>query len=138
MAQVFLGVVGTAYVVLAIWCGAMPDQTAAAVGFELAGGSGQSEYFVIYGGLQLALGIAFLWPLRRAEDLEGILRLCCLVHSCLVVFRTVSLVQFDDIGTTTYVLAVVEWFILLSALFVTSNTLIAVQTTDLESDVAEM
>lgn len=137
MARVFLGVVGTAYVVLAIWCGAMPDQTAAAVGFELTGGSGQSEYFVIYGGLQLALGIAFLWPLRRAQDLEGILRLCCLIHSCLVVFRTVSLVHFDGIGTTTYVLAVTEWIILLSALLVTSKTLIASRPTDGESGTAE-
>ncbi len=125
MARVFLGIVGTAYVVLAIWCASMPEQTANAVGFELVSSSGQSEYFVVYGGLQLALGIAFLWPLRRKQDIEGALRLCCLIHSCLVVFRTVSLFHFSNIGPTTYTLAAVEWLILLTALFVSWKTLIA-------------
>ncbi|MFT5327519.1 MAG: hypothetical protein ACI8P0_005411 [Planctomycetaceae bacterium] len=122
MARIFLAVVGAAYIVLAIWCAARPDATANAVGFELISGSGQSEYFVVYGGLELALGIAFLWPLRRAEDTVGALRLCCLVHSCLVVFRTVSFFQFSDISKTTYTLAAVEWLILLGTLFVASKT----------------
>lgn len=122
MARVFLAVVGVAYVVLAIWCAARPDATANAVGFELMSGSGQSEYFVVYGGLELALGIAFLWPLRRAEDTAGALRLCCLVHSCLVVFRTVSFFQFSDISRTTYTLAAAEWLIFVGTLFVASKT----------------
>lgn len=122
MARVFLAIVGAAYIALGIWCASMPDQTANSVGFELISDSGQSEYFVVYGGLQLALGIAFLWPLRRQEDTRFSLRLCCLVHSCLVVFRTVSLLRFTEIGDTTYTLAVVEWLILLSTLFVWRRT----------------
>ena len=122
MARAFLAVVGAAYIFLAIWCAAQPDATAKSVGFELISGSGQSEYFVIYGGLELALGIAFLWPLRRKEDTVGALRLCCLIHSCLVVFRTVSLIKFSDIGQTTYVLAAAEWAILLTSLFIASKT----------------
>ena len=110
--------VGLAYLVLAIWCASMPDETARSVGFELIAGSGQSEYFVVYGGLQLALGIAFLWPLWRKDDEEFALRLCCLVHSCLVVFRMVSLFRFSGIGEITLALAVVEWLILLAAIFV--------------------
>tara|TARA_R110002072_G_scaffold302999_3_gene491109 strand:- start:39743 stop:40144 length:402 start_codon:yes stop_codon:yes gene_type:complete len=121
MARIFLAVVGAAYIALAIWCAARPDATANAVGFELISGSGQSEFFVVYGGLELALGIAFLWPLRRAEDTVGALRLCCLVHSCLVVFRTVSFFQFSGISTTTYALATVEWLILLGTLFIASK-----------------
>lgn len=121
MARAFLAVVGVAYIFLAIWCAAQPDATARSVGFELISGSGQSEYFVVYGGLELALGIAFIWPLRRKEDTVGALRLCCLIHSCLVVFRTVSFFQFSDIGRTTYVLAAVEWLILVATLFVASK-----------------
>lgn len=121
MARTFLAVVGVAYVFLAIWCAAQPDATAMSVGFELIPGSGQSEFFVVYGGLELALGIAFLWPLRRKEDTVGALRLCCLIHSCLVVFRTVSFFQFSDIGKTTYVLAGIEWLILLGTLFIASK-----------------
>jgi len=121
MARTFLAVVGGAYIFLAIWCAAQPDATARSVGFELMPGSGQSEYFVVYGGLELALGIAFIWPLRRKEDTVGALRLCCLIHSCLVVFRTVSFFQFSDIGRTTYVLAAVEWLILIGTLFIASK-----------------
>ncbi|GEM_PF-236707 len=109
----FLAIVGLTYVGLAIWCSVAPDQTASAVGFTLAPGSGQSEFFVVYGGLELALGIAFLWPLRRPSDTEFALRLCCLVHSCLVVFRTASFLKFTDIGATTYSLAAGEWIILI-------------------------
>ena len=121
MARPFLAVVGAAYIFLAIWCAAQPDATARSVGFELIPGSGQSEYFVVYGGLELALGIAFIWPLRRKEDTVGALRLCCLIHSCLVVFRTVSFFQFADIGRTTYVLAAVEWLIFIGCLFIASK-----------------
>lgn len=121
MARIFLAIVGSAYIILAIWCAARPDATANAVGFELISGSGQSEYFVVYGGLELALGIAFLWPLRRPEDTVGALRLCCLIHSCLVVFRTVSFFQFSDISNTTYTLAAIEWLILLGTLFIASK-----------------
>lgn len=124
MARAFLAVVGAAYIFLAIWCAAQPDATARSVGFELMPGSGQSEYFVVYGGLELALGIAFIWPLRRKEDTVGALRLCCLIHSCLVVFRTVSFFQFSDIGRTTYVLATVEWLILIGSLSIASKAAI--------------
>lgn len=114
MDRIFLAVVGCVYIGLAIWCSVAPDQTAASVGFTLTPGSGQSEFFVVYGGLELALGIAFLSPLRHKADTIFALRLCCLVHSCLVVFRTVSFVKFADIGTTTYALAAGEWLILVS------------------------
>jgi len=118
VARVFLAIVGIAYIMLGIWCASMPGQTANSVGFKLISDSGRSEYFVVYGGLQLALGIAFLWPLRRKEDTRFSLRLCGLIHSCLVVFRTVSLLRFTDIGDTTYALAAGEWLILLSTLLV--------------------
>ena len=118
MARGFLAVVGAAYVALAIWCAALPETTSRAVGFTLQPGSGQSEYYVVYGGLQLALGIAFLWPLRRREDTDFALRLCCLIHSCLVTFRAASLLRFSDIGTTTYALAATEWLILIGAVTV--------------------
>ncbi|MHC4876170.1 MAG: hypothetical protein ACYTGL_06695 [Planctomycetota bacterium] len=118
MARGFLALVGTAYLILAIWCAALPETTSQAVGFTLQPGSGQSEYYVVYGGLQLALGITFLWPLRRREDTDFALRLCCLIHSCLVAFRAASLVRFSGIGTTTYALAATEWAILIGAVIV--------------------
>lgn len=113
LTKMLLATIGLAYLMLAAWCVARPQQTAGAVGFELKPGGGQSEYLVIYGGLQLALGIVFLLPLVREQFLPFALLACLIVHAALVLFRTISFVLYSDIPTTTYVLATVEWAILL-------------------------
>ena len=111
----FLVTIGVAYLALSIWCSLSPATTSGSVGFDLKPGSGQSEYLVIYGGLQLALGCVFLWPLCRSRDLPFCLSVCLLVHACLVLFRTLGFFAFSGIGTTTYALAAVEWVIFLLA-----------------------
>jgi len=115
ISKLFLAIVGLAYVSLAVWCAVRPQQTAGAVGFELKPGNGQSEYLVIYGGLQLALGLVFLLPLVREGALPVVLLACLIVHASLVLFRTLSFTLYGGIPATTYVLAAVEWAILLTA-----------------------
>lgn len=58
----------------------MPDKTAMAVGLTLDPGAGQSEFLTVYGGLELALGISFLWSLYRPQDVSFSLLLCLLIH----------------------------------------------------------
>lgn len=115
--RTFLAVVGGAYLVLAAWCALRPAQTASSVGFTLQAGSGESEYLVIYGGLQTALGLAFLWPLVRKSALQSVLLLCLTVHACLVAFRTLGFTLYSGIQPTTYILAGIEWLILLVAVW---------------------
>ncbi len=79
-------------------------------------GSGQSEYLVVYGGLQLALGLTFLVPLLHPEKARDILMFSILLHAVLVLFRTISLGLFSGINNTTYILAVIEWAILIASL----------------------
>lgn len=114
--RIFLAVVGVAYLLLAVWCSLRPGQTSQSVGFSLTPGSGQSEFLVVYGGLELGLGIAFLLPLYDANWTPFALFTCLIIHACLVLFRTASFFLFSGIHTTTYVLAVVEWLIFLGAL----------------------
>jgi len=117
--KVFLGVVGTAYLVLAIWCMIAPGTTAQAVGFELQPGSGQSEYLVVYGGLQLGLGCFFIWPVFWKPEVISVAIVASLfVHTALVLLRSVSFLLYEDLGGTTLVLAGVEWSILISTLLV--------------------
>lgn len=118
MTRVYLAIVGAAYVVLAFWCALEPERTARSVGFELRSGSGQSEYLVVYGGLQLALGLIFLWPLFRKQAAGYCLGVCVSIFALLVLFRTASFFLFDDFERTTYVLAAVEWLGLLAGLAV--------------------
>ena len=69
MARIFLAAVGVAYLVLSAWCSVAPETTSQTVGFDLHPGTGQSEYLVIYGGLEAALAVIFLLPLLRKERL---------------------------------------------------------------------
>ena len=115
MARIFLAIVGAAYILLAGWCSLIPDKTSKAVGFTLQPGSGQSEFLTVYGGLELALGIAFLWPLYRPAETAFPLFLCLLIHGCLVAFRTAGFVLYTGIPTATYGLAATEWIIFIGA-----------------------
>ncbi len=111
MARIFLAIVGAAYIFLAAWCSLMPDKTSMAVGFMLQPGSGQSEFLTVYGGLELALGLAFLWPLYRPADVAFPLFLCLLIHGCLVLFRTAGFALYSGIPSSTFALAATEWII---------------------------
>jgi hypothetical protein len=117
IAKVFLALVGAMYLGLAVWCSVSPAVTSEKVGFELEPGSGQSEFLVIYGGLEFGLALIFLLPLVRADYLTSSLLACVLIHACLVAFRTLSLFLYSDISSMTYRLAVGEWVILVLALY---------------------
>ena len=109
MTRLFLAIVGAAYLGLAAWCSLQPEKTAKAVGFTLQPGSGQSEFLVVYGGLELGLGLAFLWPLYRPGESALPLLLCTVVHGCLVLFRTAGFFLYSGFGATTYAVAAAEW-----------------------------
>jgi hypothetical protein len=118
MARIFLAIVGGAYLLLAAWCAARPEQTAASVGYSLSSGSGRSEYFTVYGGLQIGLGLLFLWPLVREDSTPTVLTACLVVHAAIVVFRSLSFALFAGIQSTTFILAGVEWAILIATIIV--------------------
>ena len=116
MTRVFLAMTGLIYLLLAIWCSYDPVSTSRSVGFSLQAGSGRSEFLVVYGGLELALGLIFLWPLWQREVTRFALVVCVIVHGCLVLFRSISFFVFTGIGSTTYSLAAGEWLIFLISL----------------------
>jgi hypothetical protein len=118
IARIFLAVVGAAYILLAAWCAALPRSTSRSIGYDLQPGSGQSEYFVVYGGLQAALGLIFLAPLLRSEYTLPALEGCLLIHACLVLMRTISFFLYSNIPGITFGLAASEWVIFLGAALV--------------------
>lgn len=115
MARIFLAIVGLAYVGLAIWCSLLPERVSKAVGFTLARGAGQSEFLTVYGGLEMALGILFLWPLFKPEQISFPLLSCLIVHLCLVLFRSLGFVLYREIPSTTCYLAATEWAVFLGS-----------------------
>lgn len=113
IAKIYLGFVSLIYIALAIWCSVQPNVTSDKVGFELKGGSGQSEFMTVYGGLEFGLALVLLATLIRNETVRFGVLACVLIHGSLVVFRSISLVCYSDIGAFTYRLAIGEWVITL-------------------------
>lgn len=116
MSRIFLAIVGALYILLALWCMAQPDKTAGSIGLNLKPGSGQSEYFTVYGGMQLALGLFFLWPLVRPEILPMALLISLIFHGCLVLCRTISFTLFSGVVNPTWYFAASEWALFLGTL----------------------
>ena len=59
--SLFCYVVGLMYLALGMWCAISPEKTSAVVGFELIGGAGMSEFLTVYGGLEIGMGMIFLF-----------------------------------------------------------------------------
>ncbi len=114
--KVYLGIVGILYFGLAIWCSLDPVTTSKAVGFQLQGASGQSEFLTVYGGLEFGLALILIWPWLDGQSLRFSLLACTLVHGSLVVFRTLSFGMFGAPERMTYQLAIGEWIIFLTSL----------------------
>lgn len=113
ISKAFLALVGTTYIALGIWCAVAPEKTSKTVGFTLTPGSGQSEFLTVYGGLEVALGLLFLWPFIKSDEIAFPLAACLVVHLCLVLFRTIGFFVYSGFASTTYTIAVVEWMIFL-------------------------
>jgi hypothetical protein len=114
-ARLFLAATGILYLYLALWCSVSPQTTSALVGFQLQGGSGQSEFLTVYGGLEFGMALVFLWPLVHSRVTRDILWACFAIHTSLVVFRTIGFVLYSDIKTITWKLAAGEWALMIAA-----------------------
>ena len=118
VAKIYLLIVSFLYLVLAIWCSVSPEATSRKVGFELKGGAGQSEFMTVYGGLEFGVALIFaLACLRNATVNYGVVA-CILLHGSLVLFRSISFLRFDEIGSFTYRLAMGEWLVTLLGILV--------------------
>jgi len=115
-AKIFLTLVGLLYLTLALWCSIDPKTTSEKVGFTLQGGSGQSEFVTVYGGLEFAMAIIFMMPWFWNESTRFALVGCLIMHASLVAFRTFAYFSFEGIGSFTHRLAIGEWVILLASI----------------------
>ncbi len=118
IAKIYIVIVAMTYLGLAIWCTISPDVTSEKVGFELKGGTGQSEFMTVYGGLEFGLALVLLATLVKPEFAVFGVFASVLVHGSLVLFRTISFFMYSNIGSMTYKLAIGEWVIFLLGLVI--------------------
>jgi len=69
---------------------------------------------VVYGGLQLGLGLFFLYCARTGEDRLGLL-LALALYAPLVAYRLVTVWRFWPVGTSTLWVAGLELALLLAS-----------------------
>lgn len=108
MEKIFLIVNGVLYVALAAWCTLLPMKTSSAIGFGLPNSSAKSEYLVVYGGLELAMGAFFLLCAFKANMLEAGLWFALLTYGCLMVYRWSTIFGLKDLSSFIYTMVAVE------------------------------
>lgn len=116
MLKVYLYFNALLYALLAAWCTLMPSQTAAAVGFQVLDKSGQSEYLVIYGGLQLGMAFLFAYFARTDQPRNGLV-LSLAFYVPIVIYRAFTLAMLWPVQAATTALAVLEWLLLGTAVY---------------------
>ena len=114
MTAFYLYLNAVVYLLLAGWCTFAPARTATAVGYATLTRSGQTEYLTIYGGLQLGLAFLFAW-LAWSQQMRTGLVLALALYLPIVLYRSISLLRWWPVESTTMMLAVTEWLMLAAA-----------------------
>lgn len=100
MTAIYLWINALLYALLALWCTLMPAQTSQSIGFVQLSNSGQSEYAVIYGGMQFGFAFLFSWAALSGNHRFGLIFALAL-YVPILLFRIISVAHFWPVSTTT-------------------------------------
>ena len=89
-----LVLVGLLYLCSGLWCAWQPELAAGFLGFALTGPMANSEFFSVYGGLQVGLAVAMLCCSRIPAYIEAGLFFSMMFSGTLFLFRLISLVFY--------------------------------------------
>jgi hypothetical protein len=115
MIKAYFLVNGALYCAFALLCALWQGATARGLGFIELNRSGQSEYLVVYGGLQLGLGLFYFMLSRDNEYFHVGILFSLFLYVPLVAFRLLSLFTFRPTSPITLGTAVLEWIMLIWA-----------------------
>ena len=85
---------GFLYLISGLWCVFQLELASKFLGFETLSELGKSEFFSVYGGLQVGIGMAMLMSSLKAEYLEAVVYFSAIFSSFLALFRAFSFVVF--------------------------------------------
>ena len=122
LAKSFLILNGVLYILLGVWCAALPEKTSSAVGFALPTNGGKSEFITVYGGLEVSMGLFFLFcafykPTSGGDLITVGLWYALITYACLMLFRWSTIIALKDLSFFVYSMVALETsFTLISAL----------------------
>lgn len=96
------------YAVFALWCTVSAAATSRSIGYLQLNAGGESEYRVIYGGLQLGLAVIFFLLARRSELWEMGLIFSLALYLPIVAYRVATVVSFWPVPATTLAVGAME------------------------------
>lgn len=114
--KLYLLINAALYLLLAIWCTVKPTSTATGSGYVALNNSGNSEYLVIYGGLQLGLAAIFAYLGFNAEYHRLGLLMALMLYIPIVLYRGVTILLYKPVGTVTLAVGALEAILLIVAL----------------------
>lgn len=88
--MISLRVVGILYLLSGLWCASQAELSANFLGFALTSLLAHSEFFSVYGGLQVGLGVAMLGASFRRTYIEAALYFAYVFSMTLFLFRVAS------------------------------------------------
>lgn len=97
MASIYLWLNALMYLGLGVWCTALPDRTAASIGFVFGKPGARSEYITVYGGMEFGLGVFFLVSVLSPACREAALLLGCCLYGGLVIWRLYTFATIEGI-----------------------------------------
>lgn len=115
MAQAYLFTNGILYLLLAVLCTVKHASTSRGTGFLQLNESGHSEYLVIYGGLQLGLGCAYLLVGRDPAYFRLGIQASLLLYAPIVIYRLTTLAIYRPTSAVTFGTAGLELLLLIWA-----------------------
>lgn len=96
-----LRIIGIIYLASGLWCALKPELAASFLGFTLSD-VGLSEFFSVYGGLQVGLAMAMLMSSMKTEYLEAAIFYSLITSTGLFIFRLIAML---NIGSNEGVIA---------------------------------
>lgn len=85
-----LRTVGLIYLLSGIWCALKPELAAGFLGFSLTP-AGRSEFFAVYGGLQVGIALAMIMSSLHKGYIEGALYFSLVLSAGLLGFRLLGM-----------------------------------------------
>lgn len=115
MLNLYLYLNAVIFLALSAWCTLASAQTAKAIGYDGLSRSGISEYLVVYGGLQLGLGLFFLYCARAGQQHVGLI-FALAIFGPLASYRVVTVARQWPVATTTLCTALLEIVLMVGAI----------------------
>ncbi len=117
MAMGYLYLNAFLYLLFALWCTASPSSTALHIGYLALSSGGQSEYLVVYGGVQLGLAVLFYLLARHMAHVRLGISVALSLYIPVVIYRAVTVLNSWPVGSVTLGTGMIEVVLLAGAVW---------------------